>query len=446
MTEQSQVPRQEAETKAVNEVELGAQQKEASDKAVAWYERAVSGDEKQNLFILAGLAGTGKTTTFNQIVKRLGISTISYMAYTNMAAKVMRDVAGVPAKTIHQSIYRVKSKDTDFLNDLADRIEGSHDPKEQELLRQELNEAKAPGFSLRPREDFYGVDLILLDECSMVDGDLLKDIFSFGIPVMALGDPGQLPPPTNIKGGIFSHKPDVLLTEIHRQAADNPIIEASLNARKGIPLKVKPFVMPTPEDLQVPGIDVFTARGVTPEQWFELMKMHDFTICWKNDTRHTLNSVYRAGMGYAEESPYLPVPGETLVCRSNYRDKGLFNGMFVEVTEIVEEFEDTIKMGLRPLDSDNTVYVEVFRAPFQLDLDPDGEKNLKSWQFRETIICHYGYAGTAHTAQGSQYPSVLIYDENVLRWPKVREQRKQWLYTALSRAQIRDTVMVRIGR
>jgi cell division transport system ATP-binding protein len=65
--------------------------------------------------------------------------------------------------------------------------------------------------------------LVIIDECSMVDAELGRDLLSFGKPVLVLGDPAQLPP---VKGGGFftDAEPDVMLTEVHRQAADNPII------------------------------------------------------------------------------------------------------------------------------------------------------------------------------------------------------------------------------
>jgi exodeoxyribonuclease-5 len=432
-------------------VDLGEQQLVGKAKAVAWYqnlkERGFRDTEKEDLlFTLAGYAGTGKTTTFNAIVEELQLSQIKYMAYTNMAAKVMRDVAGVPAKTIHSTIYKTELPDEDTLNALAAQVEEETDPRKQEILRQELIEAKTPSFHLRAREDFVGVQLFLLDECSMVDEDLLQDLFSFNIPILALGDPGQLSPPKSVTGGLFTRKPNVLLTEIFRQALDNPIIEASLQVRKGYPLKAKPFTMPEESEMHQDGLALFNARGVTHQQWHELMKMHSFTICWKNDTRHQLNDLFRKGEGLYEQSPYVPLPGETVVCRSNSKEKGLFNGMYCTLISVEEEFLDTLNVILQPFGEERKVQTEIFKAPFQFELDPEGEKNLKSWQFKDAVLCNYGYAGTAHTSQGSQYESVLIYDENVLRWPKVAAQRTQWLYTSITRAQKRATLMIRIGK
>ena len=55
---------------------------------------------------------------------------------------------------------------------------------------------------------------------------------SFGVPVLVLGDPAQLPP---IQGGGFftDAEPDAMLTEVHRQAQDDPIVRLSMDIRAG---------------------------------------------------------------------------------------------------------------------------------------------------------------------------------------------------------------------
>ena len=66
----------------------------------------------------------------------------------------------------------------------------------------------------------------------MVDETLGRDLLSFGTKVLVLGDPFQLPP---VQGAGFftADEPDCMLTEIHRQAADNPIIRMSMDIREG---------------------------------------------------------------------------------------------------------------------------------------------------------------------------------------------------------------------
>ena len=84
------------------------------------------------------------------------------------------------------------------------------------------------GTTRRPRRP----KLIVIDECSMVDAELGRDLMSFGVPVLVLGDPAQLPP---IQGGGFftEAEPDAMLTEVHRQAQDDPIVRLSMEIRAG---------------------------------------------------------------------------------------------------------------------------------------------------------------------------------------------------------------------
>ena len=72
----------------------------------------------------------------------------------------------------------------------------------------------------------------MIDECSMVDAELGRDLMSFGVPLLVLGDPAQLPP---IQGGGFftEAEPDAMLTEVHRQAQDDPIVRLSMQVRAG---------------------------------------------------------------------------------------------------------------------------------------------------------------------------------------------------------------------
>ena len=90
----------------------------------------------------------------------------------------------------------------------------------------------SPTFSLNRQSPIAKAKLVIIDECSMVDEELGRDLMSFGTPILVLGDPGQLPPISG--GGFFTeHEPDFLLTEIHRQARDNPIIRMALDVREG---------------------------------------------------------------------------------------------------------------------------------------------------------------------------------------------------------------------
>ena len=148
------------------------------------------------MFRLFGYAGVGKTTLARHVAEGAQGET-AFAAFTGKAALVMRAKGCAGATTIHALIYRA-----------SEGAEG------------------APTFTLNEDGPASRAGLIVIDECSMVDEELARDLLSFGKPILVLGDPSQLPP---VKGGGFftESPPDVMLTEIHRQAEDNPIIRLS---------------------------------------------------------------------------------------------------------------------------------------------------------------------------------------------------------------------------
>ena len=129
--------------------------------------------------------------------------TVVYGAFTGKAASVMRQKGCYDAATIHSLIYRTKEA-----------------------------EEGGPTFTLNRSGPAAKADLIIIDECSMVDSDLGNDLLSFERPVLVLGDPAQLPPVRG--GGFFTEaEPDVMLTEVHRQAKDDPIVRMAMTIREG---------------------------------------------------------------------------------------------------------------------------------------------------------------------------------------------------------------------
>ena len=158
------------------------------------------------VFRLFGYAGVGKTTLARHIAEGARGET-AFAAFTGKAALVMRSKGCAGATTIHALIYRA-----------SEGAEG------------------APTFTLNADGPASRAGLIVIDECSMVDAELARDLLSFGKPILVLGDPFQLPP---VKGGGYftDGAPDVMLTQIHRQAHDNPIIRLSEVVRSGGELK-----------------------------------------------------------------------------------------------------------------------------------------------------------------------------------------------------------------
>src|SRR6201997_4345748 len=178
-------------------------QQDAALTAVASWLKAKPGRrDTPQIFRLFGYAGTGKTTLARHVAQGVD-GKVLYAAFTGKAAQVMRNKGCAGASTIHSLIYKALE-----------------------------SEAEQPSFELWADAPAAKAKLIVIDECSMVDAELGRDLMSFGVPLLVLGDPAQLPP---IQGGGFftESEPDAMLTEVHRQAQDDPIVRLSMDVRGG---------------------------------------------------------------------------------------------------------------------------------------------------------------------------------------------------------------------
>jgi exodeoxyribonuclease V len=244
------------------------EQRAALDKVGRWLAAA-----EPQVFRLFGYAGVGKTTLARHVAGGAK-GEAAFAAFTGKAALVMRGKGCANASTIHALIYRAVEE-----ND------------------------GAPSFKLNHDGPASRAGLIVIDECSMVDAELGRDLLSFGKPVLVLGDPAQLPP---VKGGGFftEAEPDVMLTEIHRQAKDDPIIRMSAEIRTGGRLAYGEYG----QSRVIARADV-TAEGVLAA---------DQVLVGLNRTRRQYNRRLRALRGF--EDPY-PAAGDKLVCLRNDRTR-----------------------------------------------------------------------------------------------------------------------------
>lgn len=359
-------------------MDWSGQQEKALQAAGAWMKQK----QKTQLFRLFGYAGTGKTT----IAKHLGDGIkVLFAAFTGKAAFVLRQKGCVGASTLHSLIYFTKERDG------------------------------ALHFKLNKESPVRRVDLLIVDECSMVDSALARDILSFKTPVLVLGDPAQLPPPSGA-GAFTQHTPDILLTEIHRQALENPILAAASAVRAGGGLTVGDF-----------GALKVLGRGGTRLR--DLID-HDQIICGLNRTRVSMNAAIRKAV-LSTTSPF-PLRGDRLICTRNNAALGLFNGAIFTVLG-VGSAEDGFMLELKSEDDGAEKRVFVREEFFS-----GGVETLPVWIRKQSAEFTYGYAITAHKAQGSQWDRVAILDESAV----FREDRNRWLYTALTRAAKEATVLV----
>ncbi|MHC4215855.1 MAG: AAA family ATPase, partial [Planctomycetota bacterium] len=208
-------------------MKLASQQIQAVDAIHNWRNRSAS-----QVFRLFGYAGTGKTTLAKYVAEACRLPL--FCAFTGKAAHVLRQ-KGCEAVTIHQAIYspqerskqRLQSLETDLF-----KLENPEDPKDIDLvaiekIRKEIaaenRKLSSPKFKLNPDGPIKDADLVIIDEVSMVNEQMANDLLSFGVDILVLGDPAQLPPIFG-SGYFIDAKADFMLTDIHRQARDNPII------------------------------------------------------------------------------------------------------------------------------------------------------------------------------------------------------------------------------
>lgn len=421
----------------MTELTLTPEQEQAANAAATFLSDFADGKSRRPFFVIEGYAGTGKSFSVKTIIDRMGL-TPKYMAYTGKAALVLRRYAGVPAQTIHSTIYKYQPPSEGAIRKLYEEKENPETSeqrlKEIDKILEDLNQ---PVFSLN--SDAFEDDdteVLILDECSMVDADILEDLTSFGIPIIALGDPGQLPPVQG-EGALFKGVADARLTTILRQALNSPIIQWATWAREKRTLPMTSA--DTWLDDEVAKVHNSFLRV---EDLMTAMDCHDATLCWRNVTRQKINMLRRKYLGFHD---VFPEKGDTLIVTKNDKEAGVFNGLFVEVLERQKEYDMYIEYLVQPEDmgeaSNPPKVLKLLKAPFEQYFNPDAMKALKPWDRKGTHEADYGYCITTHKAQGSQWPRVLVLDEDVLTWPKVANERAQWLYTAVTRAAKKLTII-----
>jgi len=411
-------------------MEWGPQQNDALKDVDRWL-RDRSGPQLYRLF---GYAGTGKTTLARHLSEDVN-GTVLFAAYTGKAASVLRASGCLNAQTLHSLIYLPKEKSRERLLHLQleladvrralaegdipqDKVQGWVDRMTRlsgEVEAEEKNNER-PDWTLNLESALTTAALLVVDECSMVNEEMAQDILSFGCKVLVLGDPAQLPPVTGT-GYFTDATPDFMLTEIHRQARDNPIIWLATQVRTGNRLEQGQY-----------GSSSVISRA-TPELALEANQV----LVGRNKTRLSTNRRMRELKGISKTSPW-PLAGEKLVCLRNDKEMGLLNGTLHLAVEDSLEAGGFINLRIQPEEGGDSILVPAH--PEHFNGDPD---QIGYWDRRSAQEFTFGYALTVHKAQGSQWGKVLLIDE----WD-MRETRRQWLYTAITRAAEQITV-VRAG-
>lgn len=380
---------------------------------------------EQQIFRLFGHAGTGKTT----LAKHFASNTdglVKFATFTGKAAHVMAKKGCEGASTIHRLIYRPKLASKNHLKNLErelDHLKAQPEPnyevidKVSEEITKERQNAGRMSFSLNYESDLRYAKLLIIDEVSMVDTTIGADLESFGVPILVLGDPEQLPP---IYGaGYFTAKePDCMLTEIHRQALDNPIIAMSKMVREGGALKLGNYG---------------SSRVVGERLENDDILRHNIILTGLRKTKKACDDHCRKLLN---KTDHLPMVGDKVMCVRNNHDLGLLNGQIWDVQN------DAVEMGggvvsLHIKDPESEVEMAVSASEKLLLGQP-----LQRWEHEDDVQeFEYSYAITVHKSQGSQWDNVLLFDQKA-KFPNFSaHDQRRWLYTGITRAAESVTVM-----
>ncbi|HZZ76907.1 MAG TPA: DEAD/DEAH box helicase [Gemmataceae bacterium] len=356
---------------------LGGEQQDALDAAVEWRSSWADGGKQE--FVISGLAGTGKSTMIPSLVEAMPRPMV--VCPTGKAAHVLR-AKGVEANTIHSKFYWP----------VRNRREGA---------------------KFRPKT-YIDADTIIVDEASMVDSEMLQNMLRFGIPILFIGDPGQLGPVQQNPGLMDS--PDFLLKQIHRQADGNPILSLAYAFREGREHMVR-RAMASGGIWRSPKGECIVA---TPRQLEDYLHFGAQVIVGFNRTRHELNERIRSRRGI--KGP--PQVGEQIICLANNPWYGMFNGQQCTVIEVIGHNPRFIELCLRTDDG------KIISAPCLLD--QFGRDRIDSHRDNKVLQADFGYALTAHKAQGCEFDSVVVLEE-IYR----SRDASRWRYTAVTRAKKR---------
>jgi exodeoxyribonuclease-5 len=403
-------------------MEWTPEQQGAIDAVLKWHEALSHGDIHQPpVFRLFGYAGTGKTTIAKAIAEAIGGNVI-FAAFTGKAALVLNSKGCYGARTIHSLIYIPRAKCAQKLTKIREQMEAEKDEvrlRELQLLfREESKNLKKPAFNLNLESELREASLLILDEVSMVDMQIGQDLESFGCPILALGDPAQLPP---VRGtGYFTcQKADCLLTEIHRQAAGSPILAMATAVRAGRSLNLRPE-----GDAKVVKKNSLTTADLAA---------FDQVICGRNVTRRRINSRIRERVMGIDDP--LPVVGDRLICLRNDADTGLLNGSQWDVVGVEDDPTGDKLLLTIAASGEEDAYSFTVTAHKQYFLGTEDE--IPHYEIRGAQCFDFAYAITCHKSQGSQYDSVCIIDESSC----FRQDASRWMYTALTRAAKTVTVI-----
>lgn len=384
------------------------------------------------IFVLSGFAGTGKTFCMREVVAHTqGSHTkFAYTAPTNKAAKVLKAITGSAC-----TIYSLLGLRVDKSGALKQVVAG------------------------RPPEGLESLDCVFVDEGSMVNKVLLKELLAnierFNFKVVFMGDPAQLPPVGEISSPIWDLGVGTALTQVMRH--DNQILELVTEIREVVNSPAPCITIKSNNNgsegvwkMLKPAFKAAIYKAVVDGDFADGNKTK--VIAWRNVRVREYNDLIRNAL-YGVESQSTPwMPGERVVaggpCERN--DEQL---MMTDEEAIVESIV-ACKHPMEPkyqafelksiTEAGKNIRLLVLHpasaAQYEADCNAlahqaatNGKLWKKFWELKDLFHdIRYAYAITAHRSQGSTYENVFVDYQDILL-NRSRREAFQCLYVACSR-------------
>jgi len=424
----------------------------------------ISAPSSDELFLIKGYAGTGKTTIVNTLVRTLSkFEQMSVLlAPTGRAAKVLSSYTGKTAYTIHKKIYRQKSGSDGLGSFVLDK-------------------------------NFHKNCFFIIDEASMIgdrsyengqfgSGDLLGDLKEYvsmgqNCHLILIGDVAQLPPvglaispALNAKNlQLMNLNPiEVYLRDVVRQSQESGILENATMIRKMIEdkkaenpkLRIEEF-----EDIQrISGVELIDEIENSYSKYGE---GETIIICRSNKRANKFNEGIRKQILWREEE--ISIGDLIMIVKNNYfwvhpeenldfiangdiarierihKHENLYGYHYADVSLSLPDFKNLIIEARIMID---TLMIESASLPiakqkelFQTILEDYPEELQRKDRIKKVmenssfnaLQVKFAYAVTCHKAQGGQWKSVFV-DIGYFTEEMMNVEYLRWLYTAFTRA------------
>jgi ATP-dependent exoDNAse (exonuclease V) alpha subunit len=406
---------------------------------------------KDELFVLKGYAGTGKTTVISTIVNNLVSINKKYvlLAPTGRAAKVIANYSNKPAFTIHKKIYFPKK-------------------------------GKSGGVSFTMQTNKHKNTIFIVDESSMIsdvntesklyeNGSLLDDLMSYvyngdNCKLILLGDTAQLPPvqldispALNTDALSMHYNKEVFsieLDEVMRQEEKSGILYNATELReilKSSFIETFQFNLKGFKDI-VRLTDGFDIQDAIESAYNNYSIEDTCFIVRSNKRANQYNQQIRSKI--LDKESELSVGDYLMVVKNNYfwlkeTDEAGFiaNGDILEVLEVKirmvdypnqKPFETILLLDTITSESPSLTFDESNRLYQEVMKDYEGEAQYKKFQkvksneYFNALQVKFSYAITCHKSQGGQWNTVFI--EQPYLPDGITVDYVRWLYTAVTRA------------